>query len=454
MDRNQKIQEILKSLVITIDGPAGSGKSTTAALLAQRLGLTYLDTGAMYRAVTHQVLKQQIEPDDGERASRVAESLDLELKTVDGKPALHLSGRNIEREIRDPEISRHVSPVSRHRGVRNAMVKIQRRIASRGGIIAEGRDTGSVVFPFAHVKIFLVADIETRASRRVDQLVRMGIEQNIEEARENILGRDSIDSSREHSPLLRPPGSLVIDTSDMTIEEQVHIIESLTREVSVRLADLKVWRRGKDPFNRMDFNYRIAYFLIRASFKILFGLRISGEENLRYRENFILASNHLAYADPPIVGCTLNREVWYMAKKELFRNRLFGWLIRKYNAIAVDRDQIDRKTLRLVMSKLKGNDSILMFPEGTRSKTGEIAPLKGGLGFIALNTGRSIVPIYVMGSNKLRACMLRKERLAVHIGPPIRIPDGYASPEKKTDYQVLSSMVHNEMEMLKHEAEA
>jgi cytidylate kinase len=454
MDGNEKIQEILKNIVITIDGPAGSGKSTTAARLADRLGLTYLDTGAMYRAVTYQVLREKIDPEDAEMVSRVAQALDLRLEMVDCKPALHLSGKNIEKEIRKPEVARYVSPVSRHKGVREAMVKIQRRIAMHGGIVAEGRDTGSVVFPFAHVKIYLVADIDARTSRRVDQLAQMGIPHNADEVKDNILDRDSIDSGREHSPLLRPPGSYVIDTSNISIDEQLRIAESHVRDTAGRLSKLAVWRREKDPFAAMSLYYRISHFLVRAFFKIFFGLHINGEEHVRYRENYIFASNHISYGDPPIVGCALNREVWFMAKKELFRNRIFAWLIRTYHAIPVDRDEIDRKTLRLVMDKLEHGDSILMFPEGTRSKTGSIAPLKVGLGFIAINTGRSVVPIYVTGTNRLGACMLRRQRLAVHIGPPIRIPDGYTSPDRKADYQVLSSMVHQEMKMLKNESES
>lgn len=454
MDRKKKIQEILNSFVIAIDGPAGSGKSTTASLLAERLGLTYLDTGAMYRAVTHKALTMKIDPEDGETVSRIAETLDLELKKVHGKPVLCLDGRSIEREIREPDVSRFVSPVSRHRGVRNAMVKIQRRTATKGGIVAEGRDTGSVVFPFAHVKVFLVAGIEARAARRVKQLKGMGIEQPVDEIRENIIKRDTIDSNREHSPLIRPPGSIVVDTSNITIGEQVAIVEAHARKEAERLSDLKVWRGERDPFNRMNRYYRISHFIVRAFFKLLFGLRISGEDNLRFKENYIFASNHISYADPPVIGCTFNREVWFMAKKELFRNRLFAWLIRTYHAIPVDREEIDRKTLRMIMNRLKENESILMFPEGTRSKTGKIGALKGGLGFIALNTGTSIVPVHVTGSNRLFACFLRRYRLAVHIGPPIRIPDGYDSPDKRTDYQVLSSMVHHEMRMLKDEADA
>ncbi|MBN1165422.1 MAG: (d)CMP kinase, partial [Candidatus Krumholzibacteriota bacterium] len=378
----------------------------------------------------------------------------LRLSSLEGRTVFLLEGRDIEQGIRGPEVSRAVSPLSRHAGVRRAMVRLQRKIAAAGGIVADGRDTGSVVFPYAQVKVFLVADLETRAARRKSQLRAMNIEQDIDEIRENIQRRDEIDSSRENSPLLRPPGAMVVDTSSLTIEEQVDLIEDKVRREARRLAELEVHPGERNPRTRKKLYYAISHALLRSIFKILFGLTIEGKENLNFRENFIFASNHISYADPPLVGSALNQEIWFFAKKELFRNRFFAWLIRTYHAIPVNRDEVDRESLKTVMGKLKGGESVLLFPEGTRSRGGEIGEMKSGLGFIALHTGVSILPLYVSGSDKIRDCFWRKRKLRVRLGMPIRIDSNYKPEDRKRDYQVLTLMVREEMGMLRDETEA
>jgi cytidylate kinase len=454
MEKEQAISEVLSGMIVTIDGPAGSGKSTTASLLSTRLGLKYLDTGAMYRGVTYALLREGLDPEDEESAARTVAGIVLELREDGGESALYLDGVNVEREIRSSEVSRFVSPVSRHLSVRREMVKIQRLIARDGGVVAEGRDTGSVVFPFAHIKVFLVAATEARARRRQEQLESMGVSESIDEILENINKRDTIDSSREYGPLIRPPGSILVDTSDLTIDQQVETIEKAVLDAARKLASLRVWPGERDEFERFSLHYRITRFAVHMFWKLFFGLRIYGQRNMRYREHFIFASNHISYADPPIVGSSLNREVSFVAKKELFSNRFLGWLIRSYNAIPIDRDEIDRRTLKLLISKLKSGESVLMFPEGTRSKTGELGTLKGGIGFLSLHTGSTVVPLFVRGSNGLRDCLVRRKRLELHIGPPIRLPAGYEPEDKKLDYRLLNQMVFETLRMMKDEAEA
>jgi cytidylate kinase len=453
MNRNEKIRDTLERLIVTIDGPAGSGKSTTASMLADRLGLKYLDTGAMYRAVTWSVLQRGVDPESERDVTHIAETIELELRTIDGRGAFFLGGKNIDTVIRGAEVSRHVSPVSRYPGVRRAMVKLQRTIARDGGVVVEGRDTGSVVFPFAHIKVFLVADISERALRRRVQLETIGIEQNIDEITENILERDKIDSSRDHSPLVRPAGSILVDTSDLSIDEQVSMIETEVKKETERLADLRLGRGEKDPFGAMSLYYRISHFLVRWFFKLVFGLRITGSENLEFKENFLFASNHLSYADPPIVGCTLNREVWFVAKKELFRNRLFAWLIRTYHAVEIDREEISRTSIKMLLGLLQKGLSVLMFPEGTRSLDGELGELKSGLGFVARLSGTTIIPVYASGTNELKQCFLRRKKLEVRIGPPIRLRAGGGASGGKNDDAVLGSMVRQAWKILKDEAQ-
>jgi cytidylate kinase len=454
MDTTERAAAALRGFIITIDGPAGSGKSTTAQRLAARFGFTCLDTGAMYRAVTFAALERRMDPADAETVSALASSIDLEMRSAAGASSIFLDGRNIDTEIRTPEVSRFVSPVSRHEGVRRAMVRLQRLAGARGGIVAEGRDTGTVVFPHAQVKVFLVADMEARVNRREAQLRSMGIVQNAGEIRENIASRDAIDSGRARSPLLKPAGAFVVDTSRITIEAQVALVEAEVSREAERIAALAVRDGDRNPFARMGGYFGISQRVVRAASRVLFGLRISGSANLRYRENYIFASNHRSYADPLIVGCALNRDIWFMAKKELFRNRLFAGLIGAYHAIPVDRDEIERKTMKRLFSLLGEGRSVLMFPEGTRSRTGELRDLKPGLGFTALKSGTTIVPVYVTGTDRLFECLLRRVKLSVRIGPPIRVDANRPAEDRKDEYRVLTGMVRSALGMLKDEAEA
>ncbi len=204
-------------LVVAIDGPAGSGKSTVARGVADRLGLDYLDTGAMYRAVACAALRRGVEADDAPAVVDVARSIDLVLTrdscTVDGVDATA--------EIRGPEVTAVVSAVAANPGVREEMVARQRAWAeARGGGVMEGRDIGSVVFPDATLKVYLTASAEVRARRRAGEVVG----QDVAAVGADIDRRDAADSGREASPLMEAPGAVVVDTSEMSVDEAVEAV--------------------------------------------------------------------------------------------------------------------------------------------------------------------------------------------------------------------------------------
>lgn len=213
--------------VIAIDGPAGSGKSTTAKIVAERLGYTYLDTGAMYRALTYYALEKKINPADEKKLAEIAEQLPLEFRRKDGGNLVYLNGQDISSEIRTPEVTKNVSEVSAHLLVRKAMVAKQKEFGMNGSIVAEGRDTTTVVFPDADLKIYMDASVTERARRRLLDLSNMGIESDLSEQEQDICRRDEYDSGREHSPLTRAKDAEVIDTTNLTIEEQVDRIVEL-----------------------------------------------------------------------------------------------------------------------------------------------------------------------------------------------------------------------------------
>jgi CMP/dCMP kinase len=210
-----------KELIIAIDGPAASGKSTTARNVARRLGYLHIDTGAMYRAFTLKVLREGIDPSDTANIVRIVATSHVELREEESSLSILLDGEDVTGEIRREAVTRAVSAVSSIKAVREAMVREQRRLGRDGGVVLEGRDIGTVVFPDADLKIFMVAGIEERAARRQRELQEQGVEVPIERLLQEIRGRDSQDSTRTESPLTRAEDAIVLDTSGLSIEQQV-----------------------------------------------------------------------------------------------------------------------------------------------------------------------------------------------------------------------------------------
>lgn len=210
-----------KGIIVTIDGPAGSGKSTAARALAKALGYRYLDTGATYRALAMKALKMGVDPDDTEALRRLAESTTIDL-TPEGR--VWLDGEDVTERIRDERVGMVASLISRKVEVREILWEIQRRIGREGGVVAEGRDTGTVVFPGAEVKFFLDAALEERARRRHRELLERGKEVSYEEVLEDLKRRDMQDSTREVAPLRVPDGAFYIDSTHLTPEEVLAIM--------------------------------------------------------------------------------------------------------------------------------------------------------------------------------------------------------------------------------------
>jgi cytidylate kinase len=209
-------------MIVAIDGPAGSGKSTVARALARRLGFTYLDSGALYRTITLLALEADADLHDGAALGRIAADAAIELhERDDDYVQVLVDGRDVSADIREPRVTGASSTVAAHPEVRAALLRKQRELIAAGNYVVEGRDIGTVVAPDAPVKVFLTADPDERARRRADELRRRGIESEADEVREAIEQRDMLDSTRSAAPLRTAEDAVVIDTTGLEVEQVV-----------------------------------------------------------------------------------------------------------------------------------------------------------------------------------------------------------------------------------------
>jgi cytidylate kinase len=215
------------SLIVAIDGPAGSGKGTITKKVGEKLGLINIDTGAMFRCVTLNMIQEKVTLEEEEKIKEILKNIKIDLKENE---EVFLNGINVSQKIREEEVTKMVSPVSVLPMVREKMLILQREMAKGKNVIMEGRDIGTVVFPKANVKIYLDASPEERARRRVKQNQEKGMESSYEEVLKNIMERDKRDLSREIAPLKQAEDAIYIDTSDMTIDEVVDKMVEIIQE--------------------------------------------------------------------------------------------------------------------------------------------------------------------------------------------------------------------------------
>lgn len=216
----------MKNLVIAVDGPAGAGKSTIAKLIAEKLNINYIDTGAMYRAITYKCLQNNTDINNEEEVIKIAKDCEIDFKDNN----IYLNGEILKDEIRTMEVSNNVSNVAKIKEVRYLMVDVQRNIGKVSSVILDGRDIGSYVFPNADYKFFLVATPEERGKRRYKELVNKGYDVNLEEIISDIIKRDEIDSNREFAPLVKADDAIEIDTTGKSINE---VVQSVLSKINI-----------------------------------------------------------------------------------------------------------------------------------------------------------------------------------------------------------------------------
>ncbi len=455
--------------VIAIDGPAGSGKSTVARRLAERLQLQYLDTGAMYRAVTFAALRRGIDPADVEDVARLVSSLEL----VVGVDTITVDGVDASIEIRGPEVTRAVSIVAANPHVRSELRRRQQEWAvAHGGGVIEGRDIGSVVFPDAELKVYLTAAPDVRAGRRAKEVSDLDYEQ----VAADIAKRDALDQGRTDSPLTQVDGALEVDTSHLGVDEIVDLLErrlepppepglapeSAVSAESGRTSEPAVRAEGGPAASERastgphgpSVGERLLYSGIRAVLvgfaRVYFRLRVEGLDNVPADGPFILSPIHRSNIDFLVVLVCAKRRMRYMAKDTLWKpgvGRLWGAL----GGIPVHRGSADREALRTSIEVIESGEPLVMFPEGTRQTGPEIAPLFDGPAYVQARTGAPIVPVGIGGTEAVMpkgGKMLRPHKVVVVIGPALAAPQVEGAKARRSSVKAQTARLSGEVQRL------
>ncbi len=399
----------MKPFVLAIDGPAGAGKSVTARAVAKHLGIRHVDSGAMYRAVAWLAVRAKTPLDDEAALLALIRRTKLEATpeglTADGEP--------LEAHIRSVQAGDAASRVAVHAGVRAALVRVQRTMAAPPGIVMEGRDIGTVVFPRADLKIFLTASVEARARRRHQDAIARGETIDVAATEALIRERDRRDEERAASPLRPAPDAIPLDTTELTLEAQVDLATH--------------WARlAQAGPGRMTAFFRFGHDFVLWFARLFLKFRVEGTDHLPRAGPLIVACNHISFWDPPLVGAVIPRNAYFVAKAELFQNRLFGAILSGYNSIPIQRGAAARRGLRGAEDILAAGGAVVIFPEGTRSKTGAFLPPKSGIARLAAQTRSPVVPARITGSRQIRRSMLRQGEVRIVFGSPMMPPTGDA----------------------------
>jgi len=304
----------------------------------------------------------------------------------------------------------------------------------------EGRDIGTVVLPQADVKVFLTADVGTRAARRQREESLRGRQLERAEVEADIRARDHADTTRAHAPLLRAEDAIEIDTTGMSVDDQIdavialalRYVEAVHSDVPQRFQPDDWVQPGYRHFR--SFRYGVAHVSISTFLRLHCGIHLHVHPAARFLGSSLVACNHITGLDPPVVGASLPFEVWWVAKQELFRRAWIGKVLRGYNAFPIQRGTADYEALDRAVELLRDGHNVLMFPEGTRQRQGRLGTPKWGFGYVALRAGRPIVPAFVRGTGDRRPRFLRKEPLEIWVGEPFVAP---SLPDRPESYRKL-----------------
>jgi cytidylate kinase len=411
-------------LIVAVDGPAGSGKSTVARSLAARHGFRYLDTGAMYRALAWLALERGTDLEDGPALAELGRANPVDLDPA-GK--VIIAATDATQAIRLPEVDRVVSGVARHLEVRALMRRWQRELAAQGDCVIEGRDIGRVVVPNAEIKVYLVADERVRVARRAGE--RPG--HNSRELASDLHRRDESDAAQMEPA----PDAIEIDTTNLSVDEVVVKIEELMTEKG---ATEREYLYGYSPRH-----LKIGQATIGNTTRLLGRLRSYGLENVPMEGGMVLAANHFSFIDPPAFGAACPRRVYFLAKTEVAYAPVLKQVLRYFGTVPVRRGESDREAVRRMREIARAGEMLGIFIEGTRQRTGVPGPAMPGAAMVALQENVPVLPAAIRGSEHWRIWNLH--RLTIAWGEPM-IFDGL--PANSKGYREATTEIAREIRRL------
>lgn len=445
--------------IVAIDGPAGTGKGTITKIVAEKLGLVTIDTGATYRCITLAMIKKNVKLEEEEKIKEILEKSKIEFKNINGEQHTFLNDEDVSKEIRSNEVNSMVSQVSALKFVRYKMVDLQRKLAEGKDVIMEGRDIGTYVFPNADVKIYLDAQPEERARRRQKQNEEAGIQSTYEEVLAGIIARDENDKNKEMGALKVAKDAIVVDGTHGTIEENVqkvidiinkkkqknNKIKNVEVDASVdpkktkqekTIEKLKVTK--KEPLSKI-IQREIVRSILWVLYKIVFRVKVIGKENVPKDEPFILCGNHVEFIKVPIIEIftTGRKKVYFMAKIELLNNAFLRWFAYLFNVIPVKRGKQDMYAMKQSLQALNQGDALGIFPEGTTNGLAKKVKVKTGTAYMALRTGSKVLPVGIKTT--------KTNRVIVNIGKTLNYNE---QKEKNPDKEKLEETTKEIMDTI------
>lgn len=388
------------SFIVAIDGSAGTGKGTLAGILSKKYNLLNIDTGATYRCVTLEMLNKNIKLDEEEKIAQMLKEIKIELNYKNNKQIVLLNGEDVTDKIRSKEVSENVSQVSSIKQIRLAMSGLQRKMAQEKDVIMEGRDIGTVVFPTADVKIYLDADVEERAKRRVKQNEEKGIEMSYEEVLENIKKRDKNDKEKEFGALKVATGATVIDTTKLSIKQvEKEISKIIDKKLKEKKKEIKIYSvRPETTWKKIE--RATIKALIYAFYRMLFRIEIINKDNLPLNEPCIICANHINYWDAVGLVVTSKKRIRFIAKEDLFNSSFLNWLAHVFDVIPIKRGKRDLDAMKICLKALKNGETLGIFPEGTRKGLAKGAKVQNGAAYMAMKAKVKVVPVGIQGNFK------------------------------------------------------
>ena len=426
------------SFIVAIDGPAGSGKGTIAKRIAKLNRFVNIDTGAMYRCVSLQMLKEGIKMEEIEKISEILDNIKIDLINSDDNQNVLLNGEDVTEKIRSKEVTEIVSFVSSIKEVRFKMADLQRALATNQNVVMEGRDIGTCIFPNADVKIYLDANLDERAKRRQKENEEKGFNTTYEEVINNIAIRDENDKNKEIGALKIAKDAIVIDTTNLTLDEVEERVEKVIQEKRINKEQKVSQKPKKQKKNIFKEILRVIIkSFLGALVYIVYWPKKVGENNIPKNKPVIICPNHTNFLDPAVLVLTSKRQLHFMAKEELFKNPILNFLGWVFEMFPVKRNTGDMASMKNSLKYLKNNKILGIYPEGTRNGIAKKVKFKTGAVYLALSTNAVIVPVGIQGNFKL----FRKIKL--NFGKPMDFSN-YKS--QKHDKEVLEKITKEVMD--------